>query len=127
MQAVAQVLEKVLTPDLALALDSQEPPPKPGVRSDDDYTIAALAKGLAVLEALTGQAYEPVTIREIQHRTSFDYDFCRRALKTLKAKGWAIEDDRGWRLSVKAMQFSDSYWKWAATLQPPATILKSDD
>ena len=108
MQAIGNIIESVLTPDAA-----QE---QPATRTDDDYVITALKKGLAVLEALKGQAYEPVSIKEIQRRTKFDYDFCRRALRTLKVAGWAIEDDRGWRLSVKAMQFSDEFLSWAATM-----------
>ncbi|HMV46545.1 MAG TPA: hypothetical protein PLD20_00825 [Blastocatellia bacterium] len=111
MESINSILntQAILTPDQA----ELEPRLQ---RSDDDYVIASLKKGLVVLEALKGQAYEAVTVREIARRTRFDYDFCRRALKTLKVSGWAIEDDNGWRLSVKAMQFSQAYWDWAMTL-----------
>jgi len=109
MTAVAQILEEIQ--------DSNKTPiAKPGTRSDDAYVISALADGLKVLEALKGQAYEAVTIREVSRRTCLTYDFCRRALKTLKVSGWTVEDDRGWRLSVKAMQFSSDFIAFAASL-----------
>ncbi len=108
MEAITDIMERTLTPDAAAAPKAE--------RSDDEYVIAAFKKGLAVLEALKGQEYEPVSVREIERRTKFDYDFCRRALKTLKVTGWAIEDSNGWRLSVKAMQFSNDFLKWAASL-----------
>lgn len=109
--AILHTQSAILTPDQPKA-----------DRSDEDYVILALKKGLIVLEALKGQAYESVSIRDIQRRTRFDYDFCRRALKTLKVTGWAIEDDHGWRLSVKAGQFSDQFLTWAAAISQPATI-----
>lgn len=110
-------METVINTDqFQIAMTPDILPNNKAERSDDDYVIAALKKGLAVLEALKGQTYEAVTVSEIQRRTKFDYDFCRRALKTLKVCGWAIEDETGWRLSVKAMQFSDDFLKWAASL-----------
>lgn len=99
----------VLTPDAPRAAITND-------RSDEDYLIEALAKGLQVLEALKGHAYEPVSISYVSKKTGLTYDFCRRAIKTLKVKGWAIEDERGFRLSVKAMQFSDDFLKWAAAI-----------
>lgn len=107
MEAIAETMNNILSPDLA----AQTSPANS--RTDEDYVIAALKKGLAVMEALKGQTYEPVSVREVAKRTKFDYDFCRRALKTLKVAGWAIEDDNGWRLSVKAMQFSDKFLDFA--------------
>lgn len=111
MESINSILhtqaEAILTPDQ---------PAAKAERADEEYVIASLKKGLAVLEALKGQAYEAVPILEISRRTKFNYDFCRRALKTLKLAGWAIEDDNGWRLSVKAMQFSDQFLAFAASL-----------
>lgn len=114
-------MEATVATDRALRPDIEAP--GKAERSDDDYTIFAFKKGLAVLEALKGQEYEAVSVSEIQRRTKFDYDFCRRALKTLKVCGWAIEDERGWRLSVKAMQFSNDFLAFAASL-PTNTIPK---
>lgn len=114
MESINSILhtqtEAILTPDQ---------PAAKAERADEEYLIASLKKGLAVLEALKGQTYEAVTVREISRRTKFDYDFCRRALKTLKLAGWAIEDDNGWRLSVKAGQFSDGFLEWAASISNP--------
>lgn len=113
MTAIAEMI-----PDKYSAVLNPDSPPTAtfNERSDDDYLIEALAKGLQVLEALKGHAYEPVTISYISKQTKLSYDFCRRAIKTLKVKGWAIEDDRGFRLSVKAMQFSDDFLAFAASL-----------
>lgn len=117
MTAVTEIIEDrfsaVLTPDFQSgpAINGRI-----GERTDDDYLIEALAKGLQVLEALKGHAYEPVSIAYLSKQTGLSYDFCRRSIKTLKVKGWAIEDDRGFRLSVKAMQFSNDFLKWAASL-----------
>ena len=116
-------MEAVINTDkFQIAMTPDIPPNGKAERSDDDYVIAALKKGLAVLEALKGQTYEAVTVSEIQRRTKFDYDFCRRALKTLKVCGWAVEDERGWRLSVKAGQFSASFIEFALSLTNSTSV-----
>lgn len=74
-------------------------------RTDDDYTIDALMKGLQVLEALEGNNFEPVKLRRIQERTRLPYDTCMRAMKTLKVAGLVAETDRGWRLSARFIAF----------------------
>lgn len=111
------------TDNFEIAMTPDIPPNGKAERSDDDYVIDALAKGLQVLEALKGHAYEPVSIAYLSKQTGRSYDFCRRAIKTLKVRGWAIEDDRGFRLSVKAMQFSENFLAFAASL-PATTIPK---
>jgi DNA-binding IclR family transcriptional regulator len=88
---------------------------KRGERDDQDYAIESFERGLKVLEALQGSAYEAVTVRRVQQRTGFSYDFCFRALKTLKLAGYAVECEAGWKLSVKAMQFSERFLEfWTA-------------
>lgn len=94
----------------------------PRTRDDQSYVIDAALNTLKVLEALQGNQYEPVKVPEVQKRTGFTYDFCRRALRTLKAAGWAVETERGWQLSVKAAQFSEKFTAWAITL--PGNPLK---
>lgn len=90
--------------------------PTKRTRDDSEYVIEAAAKTLTVLEALAEDNFKPVDVPTIQARTKFTYDFCRRALRTLKSKGWAIETDRGWQMSVKAAQFSEKYLTWAMSL-----------
>ena len=68
-------------------------------RTDEDYEIEALSKGLAVLEALEGTAFEPVKASRIEVRTGFNRDLVMRTLKTLRLRGYAVQNDRG-ELSV---------------------------
>jgi DNA-binding IclR family transcriptional regulator len=74
-------------------------------RTDNDYVIDALLKGLQVLEGLEGDHFEPVKLRRLQERTRLPYDTCMRAMKTLKVAGLAVETDRGWRLSARFIAF----------------------
>lgn len=74
-------------------------------RTDNDYTIDALMKGLQVLEALEGTHFEPVKLRRIEERTRLPYDTCMRAMKTLKVAGLAVETDRGWTFSARFLAF----------------------
>lgn len=64
-------------------------------RCDADYEIDALSKGLKVLEALEGTAFEPVTQKRIEQRTGFSRDIVMRTLKTLRLNGYAVQDERG--------------------------------
>jgi DNA-binding IclR family transcriptional regulator len=76
-------------------------------RSDADYTIEALLKGLSVLEALEGNGFEPVTTRRVQQRTGLSYDFCFRALTTLLCHGVARQTPGGWVLSPRYIAFCE--------------------
>ena len=78
-------------------------------RSDDDYTIEALLNGLKVLEALEGTNFEPVSIRRVAERTHLPYDFCRRALLTLKVAGFAAETPKGFQAGPKILRFSERF------------------
>lgn len=89
-------------------------------RSNESYVIEAALKVLQVLEHLQGQQYAPVSVAEMAARSGFNYDFCRRALRTLFAAGWAVETERGWQLSVKAGQFSDHWMTWMAAINSHA-------
>lgn len=88
--------------------------PTKRTRTDADYVIEAAAKTLTVLEALAEDNFKPVDVPTIQARTGYTYDFCRRALRTLKSKGWAVETPLGWQMSVKAGQFSEKFLAWAS-------------
>jgi DNA-binding IclR family transcriptional regulator len=79
------------------------------IRSDQDYAINAGLRLLKVLEALEGTSFEPVSIQRIQHRTGFTYDFCFRALKTLKVAGYAAEHGGGWQVGPKFLKFSQRF------------------
>lgn len=74
-------------------------------RTDQDYTIDALLKGLQVLEALEGTSFEPVSIQRVQERTRLPYDTCMRALRTLKLAGFAVQNGRCWSVSTRYLAF----------------------
>lgn len=70
-------------------------------RTDAEYEIEALAKGLKVLEALQDATTLAVQTQRVKLRTGFSYDFCFRALKTLKLAGFVAEVDGGWKLTPR--------------------------
>jgi DNA-binding IclR family transcriptional regulator len=70
-------------------------------RTDTEYEIEALAKGLKVLEALQDCATLAIQTRRVQLRTGLPYDFCMRALKTLKLAGFVAEVEDGWKLTPR--------------------------
>jgi DNA-binding IclR family transcriptional regulator len=79
-------------------------------RTDNDYAIDALAKGLKVLEALEGNNFEPVSIKRVSERTRLPYDTCRNALITLKLEGFATQNERGlWAAGPKLLRFSKDF------------------
>ena len=65
-------------------------------RSEERYALDTGLRLLKVLEALEGTNFEPVSIQRVQERTKFPYDFCRRALITLKLAGFAAENNGKW-------------------------------
>lgn len=70
-------------------------------RTDTDCINESLANGLLVIEALEGLQFETVKITRIASRTGLSYDFCMRALRTLRWKGYAEETLGGWRSTGK--------------------------
>lgn len=122
MTAVSEILAKVLTPDQVV-----KPPSAPRKqRSDEEYVIEALAKGLKVLEALEGTRFEPVPIQRITERTKFPYDYCFRALKTFKVMGYALETPRGWQLGPKLLRFSDRFNETVIAAMPHSVSGKAE-
>ncbi len=75
-------------------------------RSDQDYAIDSLLKGLKVLEALEGTNFEPVSIQRVQDRTRLSYDTCLRSLRTLRLAGFVREEGRGWTLTARYIAFA---------------------
>lgn len=67
-----------------------------GHREDHRYEIESLSKGLAVLEALEGLRWEPVTVAVIMERTGFNRDLVDRTLKTLRLRGYAVSEGGKW-------------------------------
>lgn len=84
-------------------------------RTDADYINESFAKGLSVLEALEGMNFEPVNVQRITTRTGLSYDFCMRALRTLRWKGYAEETLGGWRLTAKFLRFAERYHELCLT------------
>lgn len=76
-------------------------------RSDAEYEIGGLSKGIKVLEALEGTAFEPVGIRTVIERTDLPRDIVTRALKTLRLLGYAIETpDKKWTIGKRFVRFA---------------------
>jgi DNA-binding IclR family transcriptional regulator len=78
-------------------------------RTDEAYVIDAGIRLLKVMEALEGTNFEPVTIQRVQQRTGYTYDFCRRALFTLKRAGYAAQTERGWQVGPRLLRFSERF------------------
>lgn len=77
------------------------------LRPDKFYEITALTKGLVVLEALEGTAFEPVSVQRIMQRTQLPRDTVDRTLKTFRIRGWAVQNDRGeWTAGRRFMRFA---------------------
>lgn len=76
-------------------------------RTDADYEIEALSKGLAVLEALEGVNFEPVKASRVEHRTEFTRDLVMRTLKTLRLRGYAVQNERGeWMIGPRFVRLA---------------------
>ncbi len=81
---------------------------KRNARSDEDYEIETLTKGLLVLEALEGSLEQPVSMARIMERTGFDRNFTMRALRTLRLKGYAVQHLSGdWMLGGRVARFAE--------------------
>jgi DNA-binding IclR family transcriptional regulator len=80
-------------------------------RTDEDYALDAGLRLLKVLEALEGSNFEPVSIQRVQQRCGegFNYNFCFRALKTLKVAGYATENAGGWQVGPKLLKFAGRF------------------
>ncbi len=85
-------------------------------RRDEDYAIDAGLRLLKVFEALEGTNFEPVSIQRVQQRTGFDYNFCMRALRTLKVAGYATQTQKGWAVSPKLLRFSEKFHLYCLTV-----------
>ena len=76
--------------------------------NDERYQIESLTKGLEVLEALEGAAFEPVAMKVIVERTKLKRDVVFRTLKTLKLKGYAVETGGKWTVGQRLIRFAGS-------------------
>ena len=77
-------------------------------RDDTDYEIESLSKGLAVLEALEGTRWEPVSVATIIERTGFGRDLVDRTLKTLRLRGYAICEKGKWSVGKRFVRVATS-------------------
>ncbi|MEO8649159.1 MAG: helix-turn-helix domain-containing protein [Acidobacteriota bacterium] len=79
-------------------------------RPDSNYEIEALTKGLVVLEALEGTAFEPVPVKRIIQRTQLPRDTVERSLKTFRLRGYAKQNERGeWVIGERILRLSGRY------------------
>lgn len=81
---------------------------KRGEREEKDYVIEAALKVLKVLEVLEGRSFEPASLKTVMERTGFNHDFCRRALLTLKAAGFAKQTFDGWIVGHKPLRIASN-------------------
>lgn len=65
-------------------------------RTDSQYEIESLTKGIKVIEALKGTRWEPVNVATIMERTEYPRDLVDRTLKTLRMHGYARCDKGKW-------------------------------
>jgi hypothetical protein len=80
------------------------------LRTDEDYAIDAVLRTLKVFDALEGTNFEAVTTQRIAQRTGFNYDFCMRALRTMKVAGWVTQNQRGeWMVGTKLLHYSERF------------------
>ena len=70
-------------------------------RSDEDYEIEALSKGLIILEALEGVRWEPVSVGTVIERTGFTRDTVDRTLRTLRLRGYAVQINGRWTVGKR--------------------------
>ena len=80
-----------------------------GTRAESQYALDTGLRMLKVLEALEGTNFEPVSIERVQQRTGFSYDFCRRALITLKLAGFAAQQRGLWMPGPKLTRFGTNF------------------
>lgn len=78
-------------------------------RSDEQYEIESLSKGLAVLEALEGTNFEPVPVKRIIERTQLPRDVVERSLKTFRMRGYAAQNERGeWMVGRRFIRIANA-------------------
>lgn len=76
-------------------------------RPDSKYQIESVSKALAVLEALEGRNFEPVSVQKIMERTGFNRDTVDRNLKNFRLRGYAIQNERGeWSIGKRLIALS---------------------
>jgi DNA-binding IclR family transcriptional regulator len=80
-------------------------------RTDADYEIEALTKGIKVIEALKGIRWEPVTVPTIMERTGFNRDLCDRTLKTLRLHGYATCEKGKWTAGKRLISIAGSIYQ----------------
>ncbi len=80
-------------------------------RDESQYALDTGLRLLKVLEALEGTNFEPVSIERVRQRCGpdFTYDFCRRALITLKLAGFAAEVRGQWTMGPKIVRFGTNF------------------
>lgn len=75
-------------------------------RPDSNYISERLLNGLTVLEALLDAPSRGYTVPDLMRKTELEYDFVRRALITLKAKGYARQFVGAWKPGDKCRVFA---------------------
>jgi len=77
-------------------------------RSDEEYENESLTRGLLVLEALEGTAWQPVTAKTVMDRTGLSRDQVDRSLKTLRLRGYAVCENGKWTVGKRLIRIAQS-------------------
>lgn len=74
-------------------------------RTDESYEIESVSKALAVLETFEEG---PLRRSAIERKTRFSRDTVMRTLRTLRLRGWAVENSRGeWTFGPRLIRLAD--------------------
>lgn len=91
-------------------MTTHNPKPKPensrAERADIEYRLEKVDWALTVLEKLLDAPSNGYSTRDMQKQTGFPYDFCKRALITLKLRGYAKRYMSGWKPGDKCRIFA---------------------
>jgi len=75
-------------------------------RTEEDYVSERLLDGLTVMEELLNAPSRGYSIRDLASKTGIAYDKVRRALCTLKVKGYARKFLGAWKPGDKCRLFA---------------------
>lgn len=75
-------------------------------RHDIEYRLEKVDWALTVLEKLIDAPSNGFSTRDMQKKTGLSYDFCKRALITLKLRGYAKRYMNGWKPGDKCRVFA---------------------
>lgn len=77
-------------------------------RSDAEYELGTLSKGIKVLEAMIGTQCQPANVATIMERTELPRHAVDSSLRTLRLMGYATAtSDRKWTVGRRFISLAD--------------------